>query len=379
MDPARHRPPGRVVDDADMHPVAAAFCQLQQDLAGVRPPVAFHVAPACPAELLIAPPDRDSGRRQRGDRCIRGRSLGRSPAGPVVLAGQRLRIGRHPPVHLDIQDAVPPVLRHQPYRARRPADERVLINVAGRDAGDDEPPAARDELDPLDRPIRMRILPAPQVVPGRPSHIMLRQASPGLAPAALKTRQVAVASVGDGQERQTTPTRRHHLDLEPLPDARDHDLAAGQVKRILRDGLPDGVTGWRARLEQPMRHNHPPRQPADPDRHRDAGQQEAPLRRRRLRPDQERQAAQVHPPERNITRLITKNLHTSVAGSGQVYWLIARHASDRRTSSRSDPVDFGLPRPRLSSPSPGYSATVGGTGRLQRSSPGQRSVAWERA
>src|SRR5215472_16330199 len=54
MDPARHWPPGRVVDDADMHPVAAAFHQLEQDLAGVRPPVTFHVAPAHPAELVIA-------------------------------------------------------------------------------------------------------------------------------------------------------------------------------------------------------------------------------------------------------------------------------------------------------------------------------------
>src|ERR1700732_2017673 len=85
MDPARDRPPGRVVDDADMHPVAAAFHQLKQDLADLRPPLTVPVAPAAPAELAVAPPDRDSGRRQRGDRGIRGRSLGRSPTGPVVL------------------------------------------------------------------------------------------------------------------------------------------------------------------------------------------------------------------------------------------------------------------------------------------------------
>ena len=131
-----------------------------------RPPVTFHVAPAHPAEFVAAPPDRDGGRRQRGDRRIRGRSFGRSPAGPVVLAGQRLRIGRDTPVHADIEDAAPPVLRHQPHRARRRADERVLIKVAGRDAGDDESRAARDELDPFDRSFRMRIFPAPQVVPG---------------------------------------------------------------------------------------------------------------------------------------------------------------------------------------------------------------------
>ncbi len=216
----------------------------------------------------------------------------------------------------------------------------MLINVAGRDAGHDEPRAARDELDPLDRSFRMRIFPAPQVVSGGPSHGVLRQASPGLAPAALKTRQVAVAGVGDGQERQTTPTRRHHLDLEPLPDGRDHDLTASKGKRILRDSLADGVTTWCARFEQPMRDDHPPRQPADPDRHRGAGQQEAPLRRRWFRPDQERQAAQVHPPQRNIARLIAKNAHTRVARSRQVHWLIARHASDRRASGRADPNRF---------------------------------------
>jgi hypothetical protein len=218
-------------------------------------------------------------------------------------------------------------------------DERVLINVAGRDAGDDESAAARDELDPLNRSLWMRILSAPQEVSGRPSHSVLNQTVSGFAPSTLETRPVAIAVVGDGQERQTAPPRRRHLDFEPLPDARDHELAADKVKRILRDGLPDRMTGWRARLKQPMRDDHPPRKPADPDRRRSAGQQQAPLRRR-LGPDQERQATQVHPPERNITRLIAKNLHTGVAGSGQVYWLIARHASDRRETAGPIPVDI---------------------------------------
>jgi hypothetical protein len=155
----------------------------------------------------------------------------------------------------------------------------VLIHVAGRDAGNDESGAARDELDPLDRSFRIRILPAPQEVSPRPSHVVLRQPSTGLAPAARKTRQVVVAGVSDGEERQTTPPRRHHLDLEPLPDGRGDDLAAGQVENIVRDGPPDRVTGWRARLEQPMRDDHPPRHPVDPHPHRGAGQQEAPLRR----------------------------------------------------------------------------------------------------
>src|SRR5215472_9508920 len=50
MDTARYRPSSSVVDDADVHPVAAAFHQLDRDLAGVRPPVMLHVAPAHPAE-----------------------------------------------------------------------------------------------------------------------------------------------------------------------------------------------------------------------------------------------------------------------------------------------------------------------------------------
>src|SRR5262249_18153838 len=102
VDPARHRPPGRVVDDGDTYPVPAAFRELKPDPVGPRPPVALHIAPAHPAEFLLAPPDRDGGRRQRGDRRVRRCPLRRSPAGPVVLARQRLRIGRDTPVHVDI-------------------------------------------------------------------------------------------------------------------------------------------------------------------------------------------------------------------------------------------------------------------------------------
>jgi hypothetical protein len=87
------------------------------------------------------------------------------------------------------------------------------------------------------------------------------------------------------------------------------------VEGILRDRLANGVTSWRTRLEQPVRDDHPWRQPADRDRRRGAGEQEAALRRLRLGPDQERQAAQDHPAERSITRLIAKNLHTGIAGS----------------------------------------------------------------
>src|SRR5215471_16977397 len=186
----------------------------------------------------------------------------------------------------------------------------------------------------------MRIFPAPQVVRSRPAQAVLRQANPGLAPWALEPLQVVVVCVAHCEERQTTPGGRHDLDFEPLPDARDHDLTAREVERVLRNGLPDTMTSRCTWLKEAMRNDHPPCEPADPDRCRDIGQQQAPLRRRRLGPDQERQAAQVHPPERNITRLVAKNLHTGVAGSGKVYWLIARHASDRRESSGTNPTRF---------------------------------------
>ena len=189
----------------------------------------------------------------------------------------------------------------------------------------------------------MRILPAPQVVPGGPAHGVLYQAKPGLVPAALKPRQVVVAGVGDGEERQTPEPRRRHVNLEPLPDGRGDDLASCQAENVLRDFLPDGVTGGCALFEQPVRDDHPPRRPPDRDRCRGAGQQEAPLRRRRLRPDQERQAAQVHPPERDIARLAAKNIHARVAHGGQVNCLIARHASDRRPRARPGPVNFCPP------------------------------------
>ena len=220
-------------------------------------------------------------------------------------------------------------------------DERVLVNVAGRDRGDDEAGAARYDLDPFDRPIGERVLPAPQEVPGGLPQAVLGQPDPGVFPAALEPRQLVVVAVGDGEERQAAPSRRHHLDLEPLPDRRGDGLAAGQVENVLRDRLPDRVAGRPARLEQPVRHDHPRRQPADRDRRRGARQQEAPLPGRRLRPDQERQPPQVHPAERNIARLVAEDVHAGVARGRQVDWLIARHGSDRRLAAGLIPVNFG--------------------------------------
>ncbi len=340
MDPARHRAPGRFVDDGDVHPVAARFGQFEADPAGLGPAVALEVAPAHPAELVAAPPHGHGRRRQGGDRRERGLAFRRPPAGAVVRAWQRLRVRRHAPVDVDVEHAFAPVAGHQPDRHGRPADERVLVNVAGGDGGDDEAGAARHELDPLDRSLRMRILPAPQVIAGRVGHRVLGQARPRLAPGALEPRQLVVLGVGDGQERLAAPARRHHLDLEPLPDRGGHDLAAGQVEAVLGDRLPDRVAGRPARLEQPVRDDHPRRQAADRDRDRGGGQQEARTGRRRLRPDQERQAAQLCPAEGDVAGFVTEDVEAGVAGGGQVDGLIARHGSDRRLAAGPIPLIF---------------------------------------
>ncbi|MGH3203761.1 MAG: hypothetical protein ACRDP5_17165, partial [Streptosporangiaceae bacterium] len=62
---------------------------------------------------------------------------------------------------------------------------------------------------------------------------MLHQARAGYAPFAHEAGHVVIIGVGDGEERETTPSRWHHLDFEPLSDARGDDFAAGQVKYIL--------------------------------------------------------------------------------------------------------------------------------------------------
>src|SRR5215469_497440 len=343
MDPARHRPPGRIVNNVHVNPVATIFHEFQQDLTGFNAPITFHVAPAHPPELGIALPDGDGRRRQRGDRRIGGRSIDGSPADPVVVASQRLRICRYTSVYLDIEHAVPPVLRHYAHRSRGRPDKRVLVNVAYGDAGDDEVTAARDELDPLDHSFGIGILPAPQVVPGGPPHIVLGQTGPGSVPRALETRQIAIVGIGDGEKRQKTPARRNHLDLEPLPDRRDDDLAADKMERVLRDGLPDCTTGWCARLEQPMRDDEAPSKQPDLKSRRSFGRQEASFFRHRLGPDEERQATQVHSSERDITRLSAKNLHAYVACSGHVYGLVARHVPIVGKATAMIPVDFSRP------------------------------------
>jgi hypothetical protein len=102
-----------------------------------------------------------------------------------------------------------------------------------------------------------------------------------------------------------------------------------------------------ARLEQPVRDDHPPGGPADRDRRRGGGQQEARLGRRRLRPDQERQAAQLDPAERDVARRVAEDVQAGVTGGGQVDRLIARHGSDRRLAPVPIPRGYPAPGRRL--------------------------------
>ena len=87
---------------------------------------------------------------------------------------------------------------------------------------------------------------------------MLGQADPGLVPPAFETRQIAVAGVGDGEERQTAPFRRHHLDFEPFPDRHAELLARrGAYFRLMAgqagDGLGAGAPGLEARVVEPSK------------------------------------------------------------------------------------------------------------------------------
>jgi hypothetical protein len=108
--------------------------------------------------------------------------------------------------------------------------------------------------------------------------------------------------------------------------------------------VPHRPAGPRRSPTAARRSKHRRRQPADLNRRGAAGPDEAPLRGRPLRPDQERQAAEVHPPERNIARRIAENLHTRVARARQVYWLVARHGSMVGRTADLTPVLFRPPR-----------------------------------
>ena len=109
---ARHRLAGRVVEDGDVHPVAAGIDQLDPDPVGGCLTVALDVAPARPsrvrrlAVLTVDGRRRDGGdvRRRRGSPVV---GVARAVAGPVVLAGrERLGVGRDAAVDLDVEHVV---------------------------------------------------------------------------------------------------------------------------------------------------------------------------------------------------------------------------------------------------------------------------------
>jgi hypothetical protein len=118
----------------------------------------------------------------------------------------------------------------------------------------------------------------------------------------------------DVASRQPSLAGTVDIGVAALPET---DVTANVVMpaaEILRDVIMVAmrlVGNPRRRTEMdPARHRPPGRVVDDGDMRPVAG---APVRKRRLRPDQERQAAQVHPPERNIARLIVKNLYTGIA------------------------------------------------------------------
>jgi hypothetical protein len=241
------------------------------------------------AEFLGTLPYHDGGGRDSGDlgvREARVRRVGGAPARPVVLGRKRLRVGGDTAVDLEREDAG--LLRvaargrglgvgvgrrgrgvgaDEPDRPCRRTDEGVLVEVPQSDAGDGEPWASRGELYAFDGLVGMGVVPAPEVVGGCRTSVVLGQAVAGGVPVAAEALPVAVMGVGDREERLASPLWRHDLDLEPLPD-RDFDgLAAGQVEGVVGDGRADAVAGRTGGLQQPVHDDHPLRLAADLDRH----------------------------------------------------------------------------------------------------------------
>jgi hypothetical protein len=290
MDPAWHRLAGGVVEHLDVDPVATGVDELDPDPVAGRLAVAFDVAPPHVAELIGTLPHDDGGGGYGGDLGVREprvRRVGGAPARPVVLGPERLRVGGDTAVDLEREDAG--LLRvgacrrglgvgvgrrgrgvgaDEPDRPCRRTDEGLLVEVPQGDAGDGERWASRNERYAFDGLVGMGVVPAPEVVSGCRTSVVLGQAVAGGVPVAAEALLVAVMGVGDREERLTSPIRRHDLDLEPLPD-RDRDgLAAREVEGIVGDRRADTVAGWTGGLQQPVRNDHPLCLAADLDRHR---------------------------------------------------------------------------------------------------------------
>ena len=201
----------------------------------------------------------------------------------------------------------------------------MLLGLPQRDAGDQERQVPGDQLDAFDHDVGLRILPAPQIEAPGPAAPVLGEPEAGTVPVALEPGGLAVVAVRHGEERAAAPGRRHDLDLEPFTDRHSDRLAAGQVEHVVGDGRSDAVPCRSTGLQQPVRDDHPPRRPADLDRDRRCRYDEAPLLRRSVGADQERQAAKLHPAQRQVACRVLEGVDARVAHRFDCHRFITGH------------------------------------------------------
>ena len=178
VDAAGDRFAAVVVEDGNVNPVAPAVEKLDPHARGFHHLLLLHVAPPDLTHLLLALLHRHRCRRNGGYFDVGGARLWilrLAPAGEIIAdelvrrrCGQWMDVGRRPPVHFHAE--IERFLRvlgageDQARFALPVLHEGMLVEVGKGKAGDDEARTGGDDLQGLDRTVRMGVLPGPQVI-----------------------------------------------------------------------------------------------------------------------------------------------------------------------------------------------------------------------
>ena len=308
MHPARRRPARLVIQHGYPHPVPARVHQLEPRPRSLGHAVPVHVSPARRAYILAVPLQRQPRRGCGGHLHVGRARLGILRLAPALVRiahelaggrrGKRMGIRSVASVHLHVQRkgaaGIPRVLQRDTHRAHTLTRKRMLVSETERNGRHDEARPARDDLERLDAPARLRIAPYPQVIRPGESAQRLHRPPTGIAPAALVTRHQRRLCV---YERIVRMAARNCPYLKPLAYRRPRLSPACQPKDVLRNVRPQRFV---RRAHEAMGDYHVPRGRADRYRHaprRPVQRNEARARGAAVRrAHQERQPPHRNPP-----------------------------------------------------------------------------------
>ena len=270
-----------------MHPVLAGFSQLDAHSRGLDRALVHDLAPVGRADRLTVLFHLDGRGRDAPDLYVAGAGVEVLDLAPALQrALQELFVGRlrqredvrgvaAVDAHVDVErlGRGVRVLEHDAGRPAALPRKGMFVEMAERDARQDEARPRGDDLQRLHDAARLGVRPSPEVEPSRPLLDALHLAPAHLVPLPLAAGHQSGGGVGHGEKRRSGHARDalqvlQRADLESFSKRYPYLHAAGEAEDVVGHGGAQRTAGVQHRLHHPVRYDDATRRLAD--RNRDA-------------------------------------------------------------------------------------------------------------